>query len=137
MAPVHGADFVLEVETATPGTYVPVSDMDNFDDGSDATEQDFPVFGNVTYNVPGARTVTMTASGFRTLADAGQLVLLAAEKARTPVNIRVKYDGTNGYTVQVNVKTRKGNAKAEGLQTIAFDMTAAAASVAVGSGPAI
>ena len=136
-APQNGADLVLEVETAVADTFVPVSDMDNFDDGSDQNETQQPVFGNIVYVSPGPRTVSFTISGFRNNADAGQILLLAAEKNRTVCRVRVKYDGTNGYSVRARVKSRKGNAKPEGLQTIAFDFLASEASVIVGTGPTI
>lgn len=137
MAVFEGADFVLMAETAVPGTYVNVADMDNFDDGTDAPVQEFPVFGGTKYLIPGARAITFTASGFYNPTDAGQALLLAAEKDRDNIKIKVMYDGTNGYTIEVKVQSRKFNAKAEGLQTIAFDMLAQAASVVVGTGPAI
>lgn len=136
-APQNGADLVLEVETAVADTFVPVSDMDNFDDGADQNETQQPVFGNIVYVSPGPRNVSFTISGFRNNTDAGQLLLLAAEKNRTVCRVRVKYDGINGYTVHARVKSRKGNAKPEGLQTIAFEFLASAPSVAVLAGPAI
>lgn len=137
MAVVNGADFTLSAETAVPGTYAIVADLDNFDDGTDAPVQEFPVFGGTKYQVPGARAITFTASGFLNPTDAGQILLLAAEKARTNIKVKVLYDGANGYTITVKVQSRKGNAKAEGLQTIAFDMLAQGASTIVGTGPAI
>ena len=137
-APQNGADLVLEVETApASGVYVALSDMDNFDDGSDQNEQQQPVFGNIVYVSPGPRLVTLTMSGFRNNTDAGQVLLLAAEKARTEIRVRVKYDGTNGFTVVTRVKSRKGSAKPEGLQTIAFDLLTSQPSVIVAGGPAI
>ena len=139
MAPVHGADFDVLVET-TPGsgTYVAVNDMDNFDETTDAPSSEFPVFGNVKYQVAGVRAISFTVSGFRTMGDSGQGILLAAEKAGTSVKVKVLYDGTNGFTIDVFVKSRKGNAKAEGLQTLAYDFLATGtASTAVGTGPAI
>jgi hypothetical protein len=137
-APQNGADLVLMVEDpATPGAYLPISDMDNFDDGSDQTEGQFPVFGNIVYVTPGPRLITLSMSGFRNGTDAGQTALRNAEKNRTEIRVKVLYDGTNGYTVLTRVKSRKGNAKPEGLQTIAFDFLASAPSVAVAGGPAI
>jgi hypothetical protein len=136
-APQNGADLVLEVETAVPTVYVAISDMDNFDDSADQNEAEFPVFGNTKYIVPAPRQVQFTMSGFRNIADAGQILLLAAEKLRTEIRIRVKYDGENGYTVLTRVKSRKGGGKPEGLQTIAFDFIATATAVIVGTGPVI
>jgi hypothetical protein len=136
-APQNGADLVLMVETGTPTVYVAIADMDNFDDGADQNETQSPVFGNIVYVSPGPRLVTLTMSGFRNNTDAGQLLLLAAEKARTEIRLKVLYDGVNGYTVLTRVKSRKGSAKPEGLQTIAFDFLASAAAVAVAGGPAI
>ena len=137
-APQNGADLVLQVENpAVPGAYLLVADMDNFDDGSDQTEGQFPVFGNIVYVSPGPRLITLTMSGFRNTADPGQTALLNAEKNRTEIRLKVMYDGINGYTVLTRVKSRKGGAKPEGLQTIAFDLLASAPSVAVAGGPAM
>lgn len=136
--PLNGDDLLVRVETATPATFVDVSDMDNVDDGSEQAENSFPVFGNKKYIVPGTRDVNITVSGFFNPTDAGQIRLLGAEKARTVIKVQILYDGTNGYTVPVRVKSRKGNGKPNGqLQTIAFDMTATADSVIAGTGPAI
>jgi hypothetical protein len=137
-APQNGADLVLQVEDpANPGAYLAISDMDNFDDSADQNEAEFPVFGNIKYIVPAPRQVMLTMSGFRNITDPGQIALRAAEKARTEIRVKVMYDGVNGYTLLTRVKSRKGGAKPEGLQTMAFDFIATAASVAVAGGPAI
>jgi hypothetical protein len=136
MAVIQGDQFMLEVETAVPATYVVVNDMNAFSKSSQRNSQTFPVFQRATpHSVAGPREQTYTFSGYLNPTDAGQLRLFAMEAANTTVKIRVTHDGTNGFTQLVRITTYTYDADPENLQEVSFECTADDTAVIQGTGP--
>ena len=137
MAVLQGDDFVLYVETTTPGTFVVVNDISEFSKSVTRDSSQVRVFARATpYVVTGGRNATYTATGFFNPTDPGQQRLRDMEAVDTPVKIRLLYDGTNGFTQEVKVTSYDYGASAEpGLQTYGFDLEANADAVIVGTGP--
>jgi len=137
MPTLRGDQFMLEVNsstTATP-TWVVVADMNSFSRGSSRSNQTFPVFQRtVPHSITGTREQTYSVSGFLNPQDAGQVALFAAERTNTPRQIRVTWDGVNGFTQNVDVGSITYDADPEGLQEISFEFAAKDASVVAGTG---
>ena len=114
-----GEDFVLYVETATPGTFIPVADMSRYR-GSNARERArYPVFNAAAHRTTGARTKTFSLEGFLNPADAGQNRIRNAENTDTVLKFRVLPDGINGFeiTAQVNSTGHEADADDTTLQS--------------------
>jgi hypothetical protein len=134
-----GEDFVLEIETATPGTFVPINGMDTWDSSDSQTIDTFPTFG-ATANplaIPSPPDISYSASGFFDAADAGQTRARLLGQTRATGKIKVMYDGTNGYTQGVRIASRTHGASAQGgPQTQTFEFAPdGTAPVIVGTGP--
>ena len=132
-----GEDFLLEVETATPGIFVAVGGMDTFDQSDSQDISTFPTFGLSTpLAIPSPPDISFSASGFFDSTDAGQIRLRTIGRARTTVNINVLHDGTNGYTQLVRVGARTFGAGAGGgPQAQSFQFAPAGDPVIMGTGP--
>lgn len=136
MAILLGEAFRLSVETVTPGTFVAVNGMDEWEQSGSATIDTFPSFGAATpLGIPTPTELTFTLSGFYDPTDAGQVRLRLIAQNRTTVVIKVLHDGTNGYTVEVRVGSRTVGASASGgPQTQSFEFAPSATPVVVGTG---
>jgi hypothetical protein len=136
MSVLGGEDMVVQVETATPGTFIPVADMDRYTTNNNRDKGRFPVFNGIPHVTVGQRVKTFTVSGFLNNTDAGQQRIRAMEAADTPVKLRVLPDGVNGMEVSVLVNTTGHEASADetSLQTFSFDCEATADPVPVGTG---
>jgi hypothetical protein len=136
LSPMEGGDLVVSVESATPGTYVAVQNMNSLSKSKSRSVNSQRVFGKaVPLRSESTPDEPYTVSGFLTKGDAGQDRLHAVELTRTAINIKVLPDGTNGWTQLVYVRAYKFDAKAaEDFDAISYDFTAAAAAVAVGTG---
>ena len=142
---LNGGEFALYVEsTATPGTFVEVSDINRFSKRSNRNVASFPVFRRGTaYSIPGTREVTYTASGFANPGDEGQSILRAAEVANSNVLIKVVpisgddadagATGVDGFTHLVRVGTTSHDASPDGLQETSFELSAVADATTVGT----
>jgi hypothetical protein len=137
MAIALGEDFRLSVETTTPGTYVVVLGMDEWEQNDSQTIDTFPTFGAATpLGIPSPPDVSFTISGFFDPVDPGQQRLRDHGVARTVGNIRALHDGTNGYEVDVRVGARSSGASASGgPQTQSFDFAPTTDPIVVGTGP--
>lgn len=137
MAIALGEDFLLEVETITPGTFVPVLGMDEWEENDSQTIDTFPTFGASTpLGIPTPPDVSFSISGFKDPVDAGQVRLRTVARARGTVNIRALHDGTNGYMQEVRIGSRTGGASASGgPQTQSFEFAPVGDPTIVGTGP--
>lgn len=137
MAIALGEDFRLEVETATPTTFVAVNGMDEWQANDSQNIDTFPTFGAATpLAIPAPPDVSFTISGFLDVADPGQIRLRLIARTRATVIIKVLYDGTNGYTQEVRVGSHGHTASASGgPQTQSFEFAPSATAVIVGTGP--
>lgn len=136
MPPFHGSGFELHVLTTAPTTYSIVNEMNRYERGIRRNATSVAVFGRATaYSIPGSRDVTFTVSGFLSDDDAGQAALRAAEAADTPINVKVLFDGANGFTQDVLVGSTTHSADPEGLQAYSFEFSGVSDPVIVGTGP--
>lgn len=137
MAILLGEEFRLSVETTTPGTFVAVTGMDEWEQNDSQSIDTFPTFGaSVPLGIPSPPDISFSISGFFDPADAGQTRLRTIAQARSTVKIRVLHDGTNGYDISVRVGARTQSASASGgPQTQTFEFAPAAAASIVGTGP--
>lgn len=137
--PDNGADLVVNVEDpGSPGTYVPVNDMNSYNKNSSRDRTAYPVFMRaVPHTLVAPREVSFTLSGYLNMTDPGQQILRAAEEADTVVSLEVLPDGTNGFRQDVRVGTRTHDADPEAFQEVSFEMSAADVPTVVASGPII
>ena len=138
MCPVAlNEDFVLEVETAVAGVYIPVADLNRYSKDRGADVSTFRVFNRATpHAVRGTPDETFEVSGFLNTDDAGQARLRAVEETQTTVNVRVLFDGANGFRQPVKVGSYSHSASADpGLQEITMRFTADGDRAIVGTGP--
>lgn len=137
MAIALGEDFLLEVETAVVGTFVPLLGMDEWEQNDSQTIDTFPTFGASTpLGIPTPPDISFTISGFFDPVDPGQVRLRAIARARTTILINVLHDGTNGYSQVVRVGSRSTGASATGgPQTQSFEFAPVGDPVVVGTGP--
>ena len=105
-----GANFRLKVSATSGGTYEPVSHINSYNRNSNRTIAQFPSFGNATIGVPGAREVTWSVGGYKSVGDAGQDLLETAEKNNTTVFVQALHDGTNGFEEEVRVGSKTAKA---------------------------
>lgn len=137
--PVLSKDFDLFVlnTAVSPAVYVAVDGVNQWDDNVNRERQAWPMFmRNTDYQTVGSREITYSMSGYLIRTDPGQVIIRAAEIADTTVNIKVLYDGTNGYTQDVRIGTRSGSRTAgTGLQTLTYEIAAVADAVIVAGGP--
>lgn len=138
MAIQLGEDFVIKVETATPGTFVVLNDMNRYGINNQRSTTKIPVFSRATpYSIAGARDRSWQISGLFNPADAGYLRLLNAEINNTPLKVQFLYDGTNGFQQEVVVSSFTMDNTPDGVQEIGFQLDAYADATIVGTGPLI
>lgn len=137
MPPVLGQDFTISVAAlATPTAFSPVGDMNSYRRGSSRDETRHSVFGRtLQYIIPGRRDQTMEIGGFLNLSDAGQILLRAAEAAKTDVIVKILFDGTNGFTQQCSVSSFTHEATPDDLESHGFTLVPSADAVIAGTGP--
>lgn len=132
--PEHGDKFMLEVKDGA--AYLVVHDMNSFGKSSDRSVTKVPVFQRaLPHIVASARDQSYTVSGFLNGTDPGQVKLRAHEAADTQGEIRVTFDGTNGFTQPVKVTSFTFDADPEGLQEHGFTLEADGDAVIAGTGP--
>lgn len=135
MPPVTGAQFRVEVETATPATFVDVADMDTFESSGSRSESTHRVFQRTTdYVLEELPTDTVTLSGLFSPADAGQLRLIAAYNGNTIIKLRVTQDGTAGWTQDFYVREQRRPVRPDGWQGISWTLRASGVKTVVSSG---
>jgi hypothetical protein len=135
MAPVQGKDFRLKVENAVPA-FVLVGYMNNYSRDTDKPVDTFPVFGlDTPPAIAGSRGQTYSVSGLFDPTDAGQVILRTADIDSEVASIQVLFDGTNGFTQDVEVNSMSHSATPDGFQETGFEFTADADAVIVGTGP--
>ncbi len=125
--PLLGEDLIISVEDPnSPGTYVEVTNMDNYSRTSTREVKSTRVF-NKTRPIKTPSRITDDAfqiSGLNTPADEGQTILKTAEEAGTSVVLRVLPDGVNGFTQEVLLTQLKDDGTADDYQKVAYDCTA-------------
>lgn len=139
MADVFGEDLVVEVETAVPGTFIPVANMNRYSDSATAGSRTYHTFGASKKVVPGATEDSFTISGYLDDADPGQKRLVAMKEAKTPANIRVKVNGTDGFSQNclVTEASHDADADPEALQERSFRLVGQGVRTKVGTGGGI
>lgn len=139
MSVILGSDFEVYVDdvATSPPTEVPVHEMNNFQRSTQRDSQSFPVFMNpIAHNIPGARVVSGTLSGFLGLGDAGQDILRDAEINDTPVHLKILWDGTNGFEQDFKVgSTSQTATPGATLQETSFELLGDGVATIVGLGP--
>jgi hypothetical protein len=112
--------------------------MDEYEENDSQTIDTFPTFGDggTAFAIPAPSEKTLSFSGFFNPNDAGQVLLRTHGQDRTPVNIQILWDGTNGYQMSVRVASRTHGASATGgPQTQTFEFAPNGAATIVGTGP--
>jgi len=131
-----GANFRAKVCATSGGTYEPISHINSYGRNSNRTIEQFAAFGlDPSIGVPGPREVTFALGGYKSVGDAGQDLLHAAEQNNTTVFVQILHDGTNGYRQEVRVGSKTANATPAGLQLQTFECSAVGTPVVVGTGP--
>lgn len=135
-APLDGAPLTVEIETTTPGVYVAINGVDKYSRRSSRASRKQSVFGQGNQvSSTGVLSETITMSGITDIADPGILRLVAMKAGDLQGNVRVKFDGTNGYTQPVKVTSLDTDADPDDFQTFSLNLETMAAAVLVGTGP--
>ena len=134
-----GEDFILRVETVTPGTFVTVNDLNSYSKSKAKNRSRYPVFGGTVHTITTTGDEDYTFSGFLNDTDPGQQRLRDVANSETPVLIQVFVGGgtTNGFQQLVRVHTYTHDADPEGLQEHGFECTAVATATVLGTGVVI
>lgn len=133
-----GDALVIEVETAVPGTFVPVNDMNRFSRRTNRSTSRTRVFMRARpYTTRSAREWTATLSGYLNTDDAGQQLLRAGINTDVPVRLRILPDGVNGWEQEFYVGTSGHDANPDptAMQEVSYELADAGDPVAVGTGP--
>lgn len=135
--PELGEDMVISASATLAGAYSQVGDMNRFDYNVAAGNVTrTPVFMRATpYTTQGADEVTATLAGFFTMADTGQGILRTAAQTKTTAFLKVLWDGTNGFTQEFKVTSRRTGAAPDAMDEQSFDLSAADDAAIVGTGP--
>lgn len=130
-----GSEFMLEVETTTPNSFVLVDDLTSYTRNRARETTRIPVFDSPTpRTIRSARDETFSIGGILNDDDPGQQRLRAVEQSDAAVRIRVTSDGVNGFTQSVKVNSTTHETTPDDFQLVTFDMTPEAEPVKVGTG---
>lgn len=137
--PNEGADLQVNVEDpGSPGTFIPVHDMNAYNKNSNRDRTTYPVFQRaVPHTLVGAREIAFTLSGYLNMTDPGQNALRDAEANDTAIVVEVLPDGVNGFRQSVRVGTVTHDADPEAFQEYSFEMSAEDTATVVGTGPVV
>lgn len=139
MAPLNGADLVIKVETATPGTFVEVAGGRAWSGTLSSQSTTVAVFNRATkYTAASSTEEVYTIGWLYDAADAGQIRVRAMARAQTAVNFQFLVDGTNGWKQEFIITERGVSADPDG-NLMEFTATLSANDVpsAVGTGVAV
>lgn len=136
MAILMGELLALDVETATPGVYIPVADLTHYRAQTTQERQAYAVFQGAPKSTYGAHVKTLTLDGVLNPTDAGQSRLRAVHALRTLVNVRVLPDGVNGFIASVRIPGLSHDATAEesSVQSVTVDCETVGEPTIVGTG---
>lgn len=139
--PFPSKDATIEVATeVAPTTWKQVTGMKTWsvDGNDDISETDVFMQADPIENY-GREKMTFSVQGLLTTTDDGQGIIQAAVAGRLTLRVRVKWDGTNGFSAQARPKSRRGNGTAgNGFAEVQFDFNITPSTVAaVGAGPVI
>jgi hypothetical protein len=135
---VNGSDLVIEVESDTPGSFIPVNDMNRFSRRTTRSVTRTRVFMRLTpYTNRGTPEYTATISGFLNDDDPGQVRLREAMNTDVPVTLRILPDGVNGFTqaFYIGNQTADANPDPGNMHEHGWELTDAGPPVAVLLGP--
>ncbi|MGI8765705.1 MAG: hypothetical protein ACR2KM_04205 [Gemmatimonadaceae bacterium] len=136
MAFVQGTAVTLQVETATAGTFVNIGGMDTYSRKSGRSSTKKALFMRATQvKSTGPLDETINMAGLFDPTDAGQLRVLALKASNTAFNIKVTFDGTNGYSQSVLCGSGDSDFKPDDFGNISFAFEANDNAVMVGTGP--
>jgi hypothetical protein len=125
-------------DPGTPGTYIPVNEMNRFSRRTGRSTSRTPVFMRARpHTTRSAREFTATISGFLNDTDPGQEIIRDAMNADTTVKLRVLPDGVNGFTQDFYVgnQTYDASADASAMQEAGWELTDASDPALVLLGP--
>lgn len=136
---ILGSDFEVYVDdvATSPPTATAVDEMNNFQRSTQRDSQSFPVFMRaVAWNIPGARVVSGTLSGFLATGSDGQDILRDAELNDTSVHLTILWDGTNGFEQDFKVgSTSQTATPGATLQETSFELLGDGVATIIGTGP--
>lgn len=129
-----GEDAILHAgTTASPAD--PVSDIESYSRPINRPVTTRAVFMRQNaHQFRGAREVTLTLNGLKSVGDTGQGHLITGEVDGTDVFVKLLPDGTNGITAPYRVASRGMDGAADGPTEVSFDLTVNGDEVDVGSG---
>ena len=115
MAPLNGADLVINVETAVADTYVEVKDGRAWSGTLTSQSTTVAVFNRATkYTAASSTEEIYTLGWLLNLADAGQTRVRAQARAQAATNFQFLYDGTNGFQQEFIITERGASAYPDG-----------------------
>lgn len=115
MAPLNGADLVINIETATPDTFVEVKDGRAWSGTLSSQSTTVAVFNRATkYTAASSTEEIYTLGWLLNLADAGQTRVRLQARAQNPAIFQFLYDGTNGFQQEMIITERGASADPDG-----------------------
>lgn len=129
-----GEDAILHSgTTATPTD--PISDIESYSRPINRPITTRAVFMRASaHQFRGARDVTLTLNGLKSVGDTGQGNLITAENDGTDVYVKLLPDGTNGITAPYRVASRGLDGNADGPAEVSFDLALNGTEVEAGTG---
>lgn len=115
MAPINGADMLINVETATPDTFVEVKDGRAWSGTLTSQSTTVAVFNRATkYTAASSTEEVYTLGWLLNLDDAGQIRVRSQARAQDATNFQFLYDGTNGFQQEMIITERGASADPDG-----------------------
>lgn len=135
-SPELGENVVIQIETATAGTFVNINGVDKYSRNSQRPVKKQLVFmSSIQIASTGPLDESVTFSGIIDAGDAGILRILAQKAADVMTNFQFLYDGTNGYKQLFKISGFNSDGTPDGYLTFSGSLTAEANAVVVGTGP--
>jgi hypothetical protein len=136
MAPLNGADLLINVETATPDTFVEVKDGRAWSGTLTSQSTTVAVFNRATkYTAASSTEEVYTLGWLLNLDDAGQIRVRAQARAQAATIFQFLYDGTNGFEQEMIITERGASADPDGnLMEFTATLSANDVPVVVGTG---
>lgn len=134
--PALAENAVIQIETATPGTFVNVNGIDRYSRKSGRSTTKKAIFmQSLQVKSTGPLDESVTISGIVDPADAGLLRALAVKATDSNINWQFLYDGTNGYKQLFRITDLSSDATPEGYIAFSATLEAEANAATVGTGP--
>lgn len=115
MAPINGADLLINVQTAVADTFVEVKDGRAWNGTLTSQSTTVAVFNRATkYTAASSTEEIYTLGWLLNLVDPGQIRVRLQARAQNPEIFQFLFDGTNGFEQEFIITERGASADPDG-----------------------